>query len=407
MTILLLTESFPYEGGEQFLESELDVWGQSGNKVLVLPNQTDGIVRGNWEGCELIRIPKHRRIIALCYGLWRIFLSKILYVELKFLQKNGKLSLVCLYRAMRTGAGIYRKLYIQRYVLHGHRDVSIIYSYWNTIDSYASTMIKQNHIKRVTRLHRFDLYEEQTRYKHHFYKRQFLDKFDLACVLSESAQQYVAEVYNYDRCEVFSLGVSIPTAVPIKPNDEIVRVLSLSYVVSVKRVHKIIDGILDYLTTSPKTRVEWTHIGSGPLQSFVIEYYNQKVKDFSFEARFLGQMSNKEVQIHLGSNYYDVLINTSQSEGVPVSMMEAMSFGIPVIATDVGGVSSLVTNSCGYLVSEEARPEDISKGLIEVTAPEKLLSYRSNARSRIADSYNMNKNYRRFVATLQALNSEA
>jgi len=48
----------------------------------------------------------------------------------------------------------------------------------------------------------------------------------------------------------------------------------------------------------------------------------------------------------------DITLSTSISEGLPNAIMEAMSAGIPVVATDVGGVSELVHhNETGFLVS--------------------------------------------------------
>lgn len=47
----------------------------------------------------------------------------------------------------------------------------------------------------------------------------------------------------------------------------------------------------------------------------------------------------------------DVFINLSTNEGVPVSIMEAISFDIPIVATDVGGTSEIVTDETGILVS--------------------------------------------------------
>lgn len=42
---------------------------------------------------------------------------------------------------------------------------------------------------------------------------------------------------------------------------------------------------------------------------------------------------------------YDFFVNVSSSEGVPVSIMEALSFGIPCIATEVGGTEEIITDS--------------------------------------------------------------
>ena len=46
----------------------------------------------------------------------------------------------------------------------------------------------------------------------------------------------------------------------------------------------------------------------------------------------------------------DYFINLSDSEGIPVSIMEAMSVGIPIIARDVGGNREIVTNNNGCLL---------------------------------------------------------
>ncbi|MDZ4383797.1 MAG: glycosyltransferase family 4 protein, partial [Thermodesulfovibrionia bacterium] len=52
----------------------------------------------------------------------------------------------------------------------------------------------------------------------------------------------------------------------------------------------------------------------------------------------------------------DIVVLTSLNEGTPVSIIEAMASGKPVIATNVGGVSSLVENNInGFLVN----PQDV------------------------------------------------
>ncbi|NJK95527.1 MAG: glycosyltransferase [Bacteroidales bacterium] len=51
-----------------------------------------------------------------------------------------------------------------------------------------------------------------------------------------------------------------------------------------------------------------------------------------------------------------MFLNTSLSEGVPVSVMEALSFGLPVIATDVGGTGELINDEVGMLINPEISP---------------------------------------------------
>ena len=56
-----------------------------------------------------------------------------------------------------------------------------------------------------------------------------------------------------------------------------------------------------------------------------------------------------------------MFINVSSTEGIPVSIMEAMSFGIPVIATAVGGTPEIVNNENGYLLSKDPSAKELAE----------------------------------------------
>ena len=49
----------------------------------------------------------------------------------------------------------------------------------------------------------------------------------------------------------------------------------------------------------------------------------------------------------------DLYLNTSVHEGIPMSILEAMAYSLPVVAPDVGGISEVVSNSeDGYLIEK-------------------------------------------------------
>lgn len=99
----------------------------------------------------------------------------------------------------------------------------------------------------------------------------------------------------------------------------------------------------------------------------------------------------------------DLLICTSESEGIPVSMMEAMAHGIPVLSVDVGGVHEIVEHrKNGLLISASATEHEIRTALEEFIAfsPETKHTMRQNAIKTSEDKFNAAKNYTAFVKTV-------
>ena len=72
-----------------------------------------------------------------------------------------------------------------------------------------------------------------------------------------------------------------------------------------------------------------------------------------------GQVSHADVLNWFENNSVDVFVNVSSSEGLPVSIMEAFSFGVPVVATKVGGIPEIVDEKCGILIPKEFEPKEL------------------------------------------------
>ena len=97
-------------------------------------------------------------------------------------------------------------------------------------------------------------------------------------------------------------------------------------------------------------RIQWIHIGDGPLLNEIIQLAKEKLSNNKLVSySFLGHLDNKEVHEVMKNESIDVFVNMSQSEGVPISIMEAMSVGIPIIAPSIFGIPELVDENCGIL----------------------------------------------------------
>jgi glycosyltransferase involved in cell wall biosynthesis len=105
---------------------------------------------------------------------------------------------------------------------------------------------------------------------------------------------------------------------------------------------------------------------------------------------FLGNLSERDVTRELSSS--DLFVLPSLAEGVPVSLMEAMAIGVPVIATNIAGTSELVEDGrTGLLV----RPSDahvLAEAIIRMRLEYSLrLSAAELGRKKVADEFDIEK----------------
>ena len=114
---------------------------------------------------------------------------------------------------------------------------------------------------------------------------------------------------------------------------------------------------------------------------------------------FKGRTDNETIHRFYAENHIDLFINVSKSEGVPVSIMEAISYGIPVLATDVGGTAEIVTDAIGKLMNKDLGPAELAKYIKTFfeSSPQKLNTYSKNARDLGCNSYSADKNYNDFI----------
>lgn len=84
---------------------------------------------------------------------------------------------------------------------------------------------------------------------------------------------------------------------------------------------------------------------------------------------------------------FDVYVLSSRTEGTPIALFEAMAAGVPVVATEVGGVPDVVGEGAAWLVPSES-PESLAGALREVLADPALAATRTaRARERLRLHY--------------------
>lgn len=241
----------------------------------------------------------------------------------------------------------------------------IIYTYWFSWATLAASRLKHRYpnLKVVTRAHRADVYEYAKAGNYMPLGKRYHRHVDMIYAVSNDGKRYLMKQYGIPggRIRVSRLGVADP-GVEARASDaeEVVHLLSVSYAKPVKRLCRLIEGLAVLKREKPNYHVEWCHIGGGP----ELKRLKDLAGELEIPAVFLGQLPNAEVIAYLKKTTVDVFVNVSASEGVPVSIMEAFSFGIPVVATDVGGTREIVSKETGVLIPQNFTDQDFVQGII-------------------------------------------
>lgn len=253
----------------------------------------------------------------------------------------------------------------------------IFYSYWMYEAAYVAAKLKKKHpgTKFVTRCHGYDLYEERHANRYLPFRRFILDLADRVFPISEDGRRYLHDCFagQYDdKTLVMRLGTVRKAEIPDKQErEDSIVLVSCANLVDVKRIHLIISAL-----KKSERRITWYHFGDGELKNSVREEAKALPKNIQY--RFMGYQANEDIQKFYADHYIDAFVNVSRSEGIPVSVMEAESYGIPIIATDVGGTSEIVHDGeNGVLLKVDFMDEDFLSAIDNVIL--NAGNYRSNA----------------------------
>ena len=116
----------------------------------------------------------------------------------------------------------------------------------------------------------------------------------------------------------------------------------------------------------------------------------------------LGNIENKHLLKFYRSNSVDLFINSSEKEGTPVSIMEAMSFGIPIMATAFGGNKEIIDKGAGIMLSIDPTMEEISDKMAKFLFNDENQKFRKSSYDVWSKDYNSDLNYNEFRQKLES-----
>lgn len=402
--VFFFTGSYPYGNGEAFIEREIPFLKKNFDKVI--------IISGSPKNNQKIReIPIDVELINIPYDYENVFISVLkpltsfsVYNEIftmLFLHKKtislGRIKTIFLshINSLRL-----KKLYINEIDKLRNSHNIFLYNFWYNDTTIAISKIKKKlSVFTISRAHRWDLYFEENKYNYLPFRSSSSKNIDLISSASINGINYFREgwkIPNHENLTLSRLGVKVQKIGNFNNNT----IVSCSNIIPVKRVKKIIETLCLVKTK----KVTWIHFGEGENMSLIKNLATKKLpENISFE--FLGHIDNSRLLAWYKANSPALFINLSLSEGIPVSIMEAMSFGIPCLATCVGGVEELVTSESGFPVPKDIQDIDAAKII------DNYLRLSFNDRKKIMLKsckhislyFNADKNYSEFCSKIKKL----
>jgi glycosyltransferase involved in cell wall biosynthesis len=164
--------------------------------------------------------------------------------------------------------------------------------------------------------------------------------------------------FNKNKSVVIHNGIEVEEPEKKTANHDTITILTVSRFVEQKDYKTAIIAFQKAIKLSKiKQKVQYVIIGHGPLE--------MELREFVKECNLTGQIEFVINPANVNAYYKeaDIYLSTSLFEGLSNSIMEAMSFSLPVVATDVGDNNLLVQDQqTGFLVKTKVK-NDISQKL--------------------------------------------
>ena len=389
MKIVYITAQTPWGKGETFILEELLEMNRQGTDLLITPRNPPKEIFHK-EAKELLENAIWLPLIniGMIIGFLKAFLTKISFWKIlgSFI-KHSRNPLILIKNLAVIPKGIFTAKMIKE------ENIEHIHAHWGSTTATMAYVISYlTGTPWSFTLHRWDIKENN------MLKEKVKSAKFVRCI-SEHGKNELLEILggkDGEKIKVIHLGVKVPAN--IKEHSLTKKVFTIivpANLLEVKGHRYLIETCSDLLKSGIKN-FQCIFFGEGPLR---VELENViKERELVDYIKMPGAIPHEGLMKMYQSKEIDLVVLPSittgqgEHEGIPVSLMEGMAYGISVISTNTGGIPELLSNGAGIIV-EEKLPQKLTEAIIKVMKDENFRKELSrNGCQKIEEKFNIEKN---------------
>ena len=349
--IVYITAQIPWGRGETFIIDEMLSIKELGLELLIIPRNPSREVFHN-EAKSLLQNALWLPLLNLkMLGLLfvTIFSNYNIRKIIKELIKNSRNFNILFKNLIVLPKGIYASFIIK------NEDVHHIHAHWGSTTSTMAWIISEiTGIPWSMTLHRWDIKENN------MLKLKLKNAVFARCISNNGKNEVLSIVGSQykDKIKVLHMGVKLPkkSLSKIKESENNFEIACPANLLPVKG-HKYLVDACYILFRKGFKNIRCLIIGEGPLEKEI----SKQISTYGLEKaiRLTGYFSHdKLMKMYEKGEIQAVILpsivtKSKEHEGIPISLMEAMSYGIPVVSTETGAIPELIGDGSGIMVPEK------------------------------------------------------
>ena len=204
--------------------------------------------------------------------------------------------------------------------------------------------------------------------------KRVIKNSDALVVLSNEWKDYFSKEFNKEEIYVINNIIEFKNILTRKRENNFIQFIFLGRIGKGKGIFDVLEALKN-IKNDINTKFILRIGGDGEVQKLKEYLSKYKLNDL---VEYIGWISGDDKKKYLESS--DIMIMPSYNEGLPISLLEAMSYTMPIISTSVGGIPQILKDNFNGKIVEPGSISQIEKVILYyIQNPEKINIHGKNS----------------------------